>query len=108
MKRYRLLLSMILLASSMVLAQMPMEEELYASVLGIEGRTHQERNEFIKGQLHKIGVGFVTASFKNIPRLKKKDTVVVTGEYHRSPWRRTQAYCCRCTLRCCDRLTGSQ
>jgi len=80
MKRYRLLLSMILLASSMVLAQMPMEEELYASVLGIEGRTHQERNEFIKGQLHKIGVGFVTASFKNIPRLKKKDTVVVTGE----------------------------
>jgi hypothetical protein len=58
---------------------MPIEDELYASVLGIEGRTHLERGEFIKEQLHKMGVGYVTAPFKNIPHFKK-DTIIIAGE----------------------------
>jgi hypothetical protein len=79
MKRFGLVLSICLFASSYVIAQMPIEDELYASVLGIEGRTHLERGEFIKEQLRKMGVGFVTAPFKNIPR-SKRDTVVIAGE----------------------------
>jgi len=79
MKRLWILLSISLLASSFVIAQMPIEDELYAFVLGIEGRTHLKRGEFIKEQLHKMGVGYVTAPFKDIPRFKK-DTVIISGE----------------------------
>jgi len=62
-----------------VQAQMPLEDELYAYVLGIEGRTHLERGAFIKEQLHKMNVGYVTAPFKNIS-LVKRDTVIIVGE----------------------------
>jgi len=79
MKRFYILLNISLLASSYVLAQMPIENEMYAFVLGIEGRTHLERGEFIKGQLHKMGVGYVTAPFKNISCFKR-DTVIIAGE----------------------------
>jgi len=79
MKRFWILLSISLFASSFVIAQMPIEDELYASVLGIEGRTHQERGEFIKEQLHKMGIGYVTAPFKNISRVKG-DTIITVGE----------------------------
>jgi hypothetical protein len=81
MKRFRILLSISLFVfvSSFALAQMPIEDELYASVLGIESRTHLERGEFIKEQLHKMGVGYVTAPFKTDPRFKK-DTTIIAGE----------------------------
>jgi len=79
MKRLCILLSITLLASSFVIAQMPLEDELYASVLGIEGKTHLERGQFIKEQLHKMGVGYVTAPFKDISRVKK-DTIIIKGE----------------------------
>ena len=79
MKRFGILLTLSLLASSLVIAQTPLEDDLLASVLGVEGRTHTERGEYIKGQLHKMGVGYVTAPFKNISRIKK-DSVVIEGE----------------------------
>ncbi len=79
MKRLWILLIISLLASSFVIAQMPIENELYASVLSIEGKTHIERGEFIKEQLHKMGVGYVTAPFKNISRVKM-DTIIIAGE----------------------------
>ena len=79
MKRLLILLIISLLASSFVIAQMPIENELYASVLSIEGKTHIERGEFIKEQLHKMGVGYVTAPFKNISRVKM-DTIIIAGE----------------------------
>jgi Zn-dependent M28 family amino/carboxypeptidase len=79
MKRFGILLSISLLAYSIVLAQMPIEDELYASVLGIEGRSHKERGEFIKERLHKMDVGYVTAPFKNVS-VVKGDTVVIAGE----------------------------
>jgi hypothetical protein len=78
MKRFGILLSISLLAFSFVFAQMPIEDELYAYVLGIEGRTHLDRGEFIKGQLQKMGVGYVTAPFKNISRVNG-DTVIIAG-----------------------------
>ena len=79
MKRFWILLSIFLLGSAWVRAQMTIEDELYAYVLGIEGRTHDDRGEFIKEQLHKMDIGYVTAPFKNIS-VVKKDTIVVTGQ----------------------------
>jgi uncharacterized protein YqgV (UPF0045/DUF77 family) len=79
MRRFWILLSISVFACSFVHAQMPLEDELYAYVLGIEGRTHLERGEFIKEQLRKLNVGYVTAPFKNISRVKK-DTVIIVGE----------------------------
>jgi acetylornithine deacetylase/succinyl-diaminopimelate desuccinylase-like protein len=79
MKRNGILLISFIFAFSFVNAQMPIEDELYATVLGIEGRTHLERGEFIKEQLRKMGVGFVIAPFKNISCVKK-DTIVIEGE----------------------------
>ena len=79
MKRFGILLTLSLLASSLVIAQTPIEDELFAYVLGIEGRTHTERGDYIKGQLRKMGVGCVTAPFKNIS-IVKKDTFVIAGE----------------------------
>ena len=79
MKRYWILFIVSILSSSLALAQMSIEEELYAFVLGIEGRTHLGRGEFIKDQLHKIGVGYITAPFKKIT-VQKPDTLVVEGE----------------------------
>jgi hypothetical protein len=70
---------MSLLGSLWVRAQMPIEDELYAYVLGIEGKTHLDRGEFIKEQLRKMDIGYVTAPFKNIS-LVKKDTIVVEGQ----------------------------
>jgi Zn-dependent M28 family amino/carboxypeptidase len=70
---------MSLLGSIWVYAQMPLEDEMYAYVLGIEGRTHADRGEFIKEQLHKMDIGYVTAPFKNIS-VVKKDTIVVDGQ----------------------------
>jgi len=79
MKRFVFLLTISLFAFSFALAQIPIEDELYAYVLGIEGKTNLDRRDFIKEQLRKMEVGFVTAPFKNIPRFKK-DTVVIAGE----------------------------
>jgi len=78
MKRFWILLSISLLVGSYVQAQMPLEDELYAYVLGIEGRSHLDRGEFIKGQLQKMEVGYVTAPFKNVS-VVKRDTVVLEG-----------------------------
>jgi Zn-dependent M28 family amino/carboxypeptidase len=81
MKRFWILLSISLLVSSTIHAQMPLDDELYAYVLGIEGRTNLDRGEFIKEQLHRMNVGYVTAPYKNITvtRGKKTDTTVIVG-----------------------------
>jgi hypothetical protein len=79
MKRFVILFSISLLASPFVVAQMPIEDELYAYVLGIEGRTQFERVEFIKEQLHKMSVGYITTPFKDVSTVRK-DTVIIAGE----------------------------
>jgi len=79
MKRNWMLLIAVLFVSVQTLAQMPIEDELYAYVLGIEGRTHLGRGEFIKDQLRRLGIGYVTAPFKKIER-QGKDTVIIEGE----------------------------
>jgi hypothetical protein len=47
-------------------AQLSLEDELIFSVMGIEGKSHKERNEFIKNQLQAIGVGYVRSAFATI------------------------------------------
>ncbi|MGD0590824.1 MAG: M28 family peptidase [Bacteroidota bacterium] len=79
MKRSYLFIFAAILASSLSLAQVPIENEMYSSVVGIEGKTHQERNEFIKNQIHALGVGYVTTPFTHIV-VNKKDTTVTKGE----------------------------
>jgi hypothetical protein len=79
MKRYWIGFILWVLVSSLALAQMPVEDEMFAYILGIEGRTHLGRNEFIKGQLHKMGIGYVAAPFKKIT-VVKKDTTIIEGE----------------------------
>ena len=79
MKRSCLFFFAAILASSLSLAQTPIEDELYSSVVGIEGKTHLERSEFIKNQLHALGVGYVAAPFSRIV-VNKKDTTVIKGE----------------------------
>ncbi|MGA3287716.1 MAG: M28 family peptidase [Bacteroidota bacterium] len=79
MKRFYLFFFAAILASSLSLAQVPIENELYSSVVGIEGKTHLGRTEFIKNQLHALGVGYVAAPFSHIT-VNKKDTTVTKGE----------------------------
>ena len=60
-------------------AQIPLGDELQFSVMGIEGKSHAERNEFIKKQLQTLNVGYVTAPFKHVS-YTKKDTIKIDGE----------------------------
>jgi hypothetical protein len=79
MRRFYLFFFVAILASSLSLAQSSIEDELLSSVVGIEGKTHQGRNEFIKNQLHTLGVGYVAAPF-NHSTINKTDTTVTMGE----------------------------
>lgn len=79
MKRSYLFFFISILLSSLSIAQVSIEDEMLLSVMGIEGKTHQGRNEFIKNQLHTLGVGYVTAPFHHTV-INKKDTMVTNGE----------------------------
>jgi hypothetical protein len=79
MKRSYLFIIVAILASSLSLAQSSIEDDLLSFVVGIEGKTHQERNEFIKNQLHTLGVGYVAAPFTHVV-ITKTDTTVTKGE----------------------------
>ena len=76
---FGILLFAILCTFSVTVAQMPLEDELYAYVLGIEGRSHIDRGGFIKDQLHKMGVGYVTSAFSKAI-IQGKDTLTINGE----------------------------
>lgn len=79
MKRILRFYFCLIVVSSLTLGQTAVEDELYGYVLSIEGRTHLSRGEFIKDQLHKIGVGYFTTSFTKT-MIEKDDTLIVKGE----------------------------
>ena len=60
-------------------AQIPMEDRLYGYVLGIEGKSHDERALFIQSQLRGMGVGFFSSPFEQI-RVHGDDTMKIVGE----------------------------
>jgi Zn-dependent M28 family amino/carboxypeptidase len=79
MRSSYLFISIVILASSLSWAQLSIEDELSFSVMGIEGKSHTERNEFIKKQLRVIGAGYVTAPFTHVV-VTKGDTAIIKGE----------------------------
>jgi Zn-dependent M28 family amino/carboxypeptidase len=79
MKRHCLFFFIAILTCSYTWAQTPIEDELLSRVLGMEGKTHLERSEFIKDQLRTLGFGYVAAPFTDRV-IKKKDTTTTKGE----------------------------
>lgn len=81
MKNSRLLpvLSLFLCAVCCASAQISMEDRLYGYVLGIEGKSHDERGFFIESQLREMGVGFFSSPFEQI-RIHGDDTARIVGE----------------------------
>jgi Zn-dependent M28 family amino/carboxypeptidase len=79
MRRSFLFILVIILTPFLLWAQLSLEDELSFSVMGIEGKSHTERNEFVKNQLRTLGVGYVTAPFKHIV-VTKGDTAITKGE----------------------------
>jgi hypothetical protein len=59
--------------------QLSLEDELYTYVLGIEGKSHDERGDYIKAQLKRVMIPFVTMPFTDI-KVHGGDTVRIRGE----------------------------
>jgi hypothetical protein len=79
MKIFHRLLLIFLLFSCRAISQMPVEDELFGFVIGIEGKSREGRSEFIKNQLTKMGVGFFTVPFEYY-NYRVKDTIDLSGE----------------------------
>lgn len=79
MRRFGILLLCTFLVTTYAASQTSIEDELLASVFGIEGKTHLDRGEFIKHQLRSLGIGYVSAPFTNLV-IKNGDTIKTSGE----------------------------
>ncbi len=60
-------------------AQMQPEDEMFGFVIGLEGKSRQDRAIFIKNQLRKMNVGFFTVPFEYYS-YRMKDTLNLSGE----------------------------
>jgi len=74
----RLALLLVLMCSCLA-AQMQPEDEMFGFVISLQGKSRQERAEFIKNQLRKISVGFFTVPFEYY-KVRGKDTLNLSGE----------------------------
>jgi aminopeptidase YwaD len=79
MKRLGKLTFLMLMLCAGLAAQMQPQDEMFGYVIGIEGKSHQERSDFIKSQLRKMGVGFFTVPFE-YQTYRARDTVSISGE----------------------------
>ena len=79
MKRFGELVLVILIFCAGLAAQMQPEDEMFGYVVGIEGKSHQDRADFIKNQLRKMNVGFFTVPFEYYS-YHAKDTLNLSGE----------------------------
>lgn len=79
MKRILSLVILGILSCSFASAQMSSEDEMFGYVVGIEGKSHPDRGEFIKRQLTKMGIGFFTVPFEYV-HVRGKDTLDMSGE----------------------------
>ncbi len=77
-KSFRLFL-LTVACTSLAGAQMSTADEMFAFVLGIEGKSHVERTEFVKSQLAKMGIGFFTLPFDFVS-VRGTDTLDQGGE----------------------------
>ena len=60
-------------------AQTPAEDEMYRSVISIEGKTRTGRADFIRNQLRKMGIGYFTVPFEYFA-YRATDTLDLSGE----------------------------
>ena len=79
MKRFGRVILLVLLVFSGLAAQMQPEDEMFGFVIGLEGKSHEERSDFIKNQLRKMEVGFFTVPFEYY-RYRGMDTLNFSGE----------------------------
>lgn len=79
MNRIGKLLLMMLTLCAVLRSQMQPEDEMFGYVIGIEGKSHLDRANFIKTQLRKINVGFFTVPFEYYT-YRAKDTLDLSGE----------------------------
>ncbi len=79
MKRPGILLLATILFCAGLTAQMKPDDEMFGYVIGIEGKSHQDRAEFIKNQLRKMNVGFFTVPFE-FYSYRARDTLNLGGE----------------------------
>jgi hypothetical protein len=73
------LLVSLTISLSLAQRELPLEDELFGMVLGIEGKHGIERGEFVKAQLRRMGVSFFAAPFDSL-RVVGIDTVNLSGE----------------------------
>jgi hypothetical protein len=79
MKRMLGLVTLVALCCSFAASQTSTEDEMFGYVVGIEGKSHTERGEFIKEQLSKLGLGYFTIPFDYVTT-RGKDTLDLSGE----------------------------
>lgn len=74
----RLMLAVVF-CSSFAVAQVSLEDEMFGFVTVIQGKSRQERFEFVKNQLKKMDVGFFTVPF-DYRTVRGTDTLDLGGE----------------------------
>ena len=79
MRRIGILALLVSMFCSVLTAQMLQEDEIFGFVIGIEGKSHQDRADFIKNRLRKMNIGFFTVPFEYYS-YRGKDTLNLSGE----------------------------
>jgi hypothetical protein len=79
MKQFRTLILLSIVWYSCSTAQLSVEDEMFGYVIGVEGKSREDRSDFIKKQLTKLGVGFFTVPFEYYT-YRVKDTLDLSGE----------------------------
>ncbi len=79
MHRFFLSICLWILSLSVATAQWSTEDEMFGFVIGIEGKSHPERGDFVKKQLEKAGIGYFTVPFDNL-LIRGSDTLDLGGE----------------------------
>lgn len=79
MRRIGMLIALVTMFSSVFVAQMKPEDEMFGFVLRLEGKSRHERADFIKNQLRTMNVGFFTVPFEYYT-YRAKDTTNLSGE----------------------------
>jgi hypothetical protein len=80
MKRHaRISILLFLLLPLYAQSQLTIEDQMFIHVLGLEGKTRAERDEYIKSELAKMGVASFSAPFRKVIT-SRTDTTIFEGE----------------------------
>lgn len=79
MRRTTITVLLVMIFSTYLVAQTTPEDEMFGYVVSLQGKSRQERADFIKKQLRAMNVGFFTVPFE-YSSYRMKDTVDLSGE----------------------------